>query len=294
MKPWVEALRVQHWLKSGFCLAAVFFHGSASDWQAWLAVLPVVIGFSLVSSAGYLVNDLVNREEDRHHPRKQRRPIASGKIPTGQAWAGVVALVAIAAVIVLVPYGTGPVLLTVGGYYALSWLYSFFLRGLPVLDVLFLALGFVARVAAGAFALQTYDPTAYPTAWLLVCTYFLAMLLGFGKRKGEWLLLEQTHRKLGETRKALGGYTAELLDVLTGFSALLAGGSYLAYCLDRPDAFPFVFTALPAAAGLMSYLRLAWRSTVVETPERLFLHSPSLVASVAVWLGLVALFTAWA
>ena len=106
------------------------------------------------------------------------------------------------------------------------------------------------------------------------------------------LLLEKTHREMGVTRKALRGYTNDLLDVLTGCSAFLAGAIYVAYCLNRPDRIPFVFTAVPAITGLMSYVRLAWRSTEVETPERLLLHSPGLVISVAGWLILVGLFTA--
>jgi 4-hydroxybenzoate polyprenyltransferase len=200
---WTEALRLTHWIKSGFCLAAIFFHGSAADYKAWMHVLPVVLGFSLISSAGYLVNDILNREEDRHHPRKRKRALASGKITIPAAWTAVALLTAGAFVLLAAFYGRGPVLAVVGGYYLLSWLYSLMLRGLPLVDVLVIATGFAARVAAGAYALQSYDATAYPTAWLLTCTYFLALLLGFGKRKGEWLLLERTHKTMGETRKAL-------------------------------------------------------------------------------------------
>ena len=77
---WLSALRIPHWIKSGFCLAALFFHGSALEVGAWLAVLPIVVCFCLVSSAVYLANDIVNRGEDCRHPRKRRRPIASGQI----------------------------------------------------------------------------------------------------------------------------------------------------------------------------------------------------------------------
>ncbi|MFM1557692.1 MAG: UbiA prenyltransferase family protein [Roseibacillus sp.] len=289
---WLEAFRVQHWTKSGFCVAALFFHGSAFKVEAWLTVLPIVLCFSLVSSAVYLVNDIVNREEDRRHPRKRKRPIASGRIALRSAWVAVIILAGTALGLAWWFYHGGTVVWVLIGYYFLSWIYSFFLRSLPLIDVLVLALGFVARVAAGSYALQSYDLTAHPTVWLLSCTYCLALLLGFGKRKGEWLLLEKTHRELGVTRKALRGYTPDLLDVLTGCSALFAGGIYLAYCLNRPDRIPFVFSAIPALTGLMSYLRLAWRSTVVETPERLLLHSPGLVISLVAWLGMVAFFTA--
>ena len=286
------ALRTQHWIKSGFCLTALFFHGSVLELAAWMEVLPIAFCFCLISSAVYLANDIVNRAEDRRHPRKCRRPIASGRISVRRAWLTIVLLAGGSLGFAWWFYEGGAVTGVLAGYYLLSWIYSYYLRGLPLLDVLVLATGFVARVAAGAYALQHFDPTAHPTGWLLSCTYFLALLLGFGKRKGEWLLLEKTHREMGITRRALRGYTADLLDVLTGCSALLAGAIYLAYCLNRPDRIPFVFTTLPVLTGLMSYLRLAWRSTVVETPERLLLKSPGLVFSLAIWILLVSWFTA--
>ncbi len=292
VRKWLVALRTQHWIKSGFCLAALFFHGSVLEPAAWMAVLPIALCFCLISSAVYLANDIVNRAEDRRHPRKCRRPIASGQISVRRAWLAIVLLAGGSLGFAWWFYGGGTVTGVLAGYYLLSWIYSYYLRGLPLLDVLVLATGFVARVAAGAYALQRFDLTAHPTGWLLSCTYFLALLLGFGKRKGEWLLLEKTHREMGITRRALRGYTADLLDVLTGCSALLAGVIYLAYCLNRPDRIPFVFTTLPALTGLMSYLRLAWRSTVVETPERLLLKSPGLVISLAIWILLVSWFTA--
>ncbi|MDP7106190.1 MAG: UbiA prenyltransferase family protein, partial [Roseibacillus sp.] len=235
VRKWLVALRTQHWIKSGFCLTALFFHGSVLELAAWMAVLPIAFCFCLISSAVYLANDIVNRAEDRRHPRKCRRPIASGRISVRRAWLTIVLLAGGSLGFAWWFYGGGAVTGVLAGYYLLSWIYSYYLRGLPLLDVLVLATGFVARVAAGAYALQHFDPTAHPTGWLLSCTYFLALLLGFGKRKGEWLLLEKTHREMGITRRALRGYTADLLDVLTGCSALLAGAIYLAYCLNRPD-----------------------------------------------------------
>ena len=250
VRKWLVALRTQHWIKSGFCLTALFFHGSVLEPAAWMAVLPIALCFCLISSAVYLANDIVNRAEDRRHPRKCRRPIASGQISVRRAWLAIVLLAGGSLGFAWWFYGGGTVTGVLAGYYLLSWIYSYYLRGLPLLDVLVLATGFVARVAAGAYALQRFDLTAHPTGWLLSCTYFLALLLGFGKRKGEWLLL------------------------------------------NRPDRIPFVFTTLPALTGLMSYLRLAWRSTVVETPERLLLKSPGLVISLAIWILLVSWFTA--
>jgi 4-hydroxybenzoate polyprenyltransferase len=250
-----------------------------------------LIGFSVLASAGYLLNDLLNLKEDQHHPRKRRRPLASGRLSSRVAWQTVAVLLVLAMTLLIGFYGWGKVVWIAGGYFILQILYSTFLRSLPLIDVLVLAVGFVARVGAGSYALQVYDFTVHPTVWLLSCTYFVALLLGFGKRKGEWLLMQKTKSQMGVTRKALQGYTSELLDVLTCCSAILAGGTYIAYCWERPDRIPFVMTGIPVLAGIMSYLRLAWRSTLVETPERLFLHSPALVVSVVAWLAMVAFFT---
>lgn len=289
---WLVALRVHHWTKSGFCLAALLFHGAVFDGSAWFAVLPAAVCFCLVSSAVYLANDIFNRKEDRCHPNKRDRPIAAGHIAVRAAWVVVTVLVATALGLSFVFYGGGSVTWVLIAYYLLSWLYSFCLRGLPLVDVLVIGLGFVARVAAGAFALQSFDFTAHPTGWLVGCTYFLALLLGFGKRKGEWLLMESSEVALGSTRRALRGYTAELLNVLIGCSALFAGAIYVAYCLSRSDRMPFVLTAVPALLGLLSYLKLAWGSTSVETPEYLLLRSRSLLISLGGWLVLVGWFTA--
>ena len=289
---WLVSLRVNHWTKSGFCLAALLFHGAVFDGSAWFAVLPAAICFCLISSAVYLANDIFNRKEDRCHPNKRNRPIAAGHIAVRAAWAVVIALVAIALGLSFVFYGGGSVTQVIIAYYLLSWLYSFCLRGLPLVDVLVIGLGFVARVAAGAFALQSFDFTAHPTGWLVGCTYFLALLLAFGKRKGEWLLMESAGMALGSTRRALRGYTAELLNVLIGCSALFAGSIYVAYCLSRSDRMPFILTAVPALWGLLSYLKLAWGSTAVETPEYLLLRSRSLLISLVGWLILVGWFTA--
>ena len=289
---WLVALRIHHWSKSGFCLGALLFHGAATDVSAWLAVVPCAVCFCLISSAVYLANDIFNRNEDCRHPTKRDRPIAAGYISIRGAWAAVCALVAISLGVSFLCYGDGNVTRVIVAYYLLSWLYSFFLRGLPLVDVLVIGLGFVARVAAGAFALQSFDFTARPTGWLVGCTYFLALLLGFGKRKGEWLLMEVSGMDPGVTRRALRGYTTDLLNVLIGGSAICAGFIYVAYCLSRPDRFPFVFTAVPALTGLASYLRLAWGSASVETPEYLLLRSRGLSISLVGWLLLVGWFTA--
>ena len=284
---WIEALRPHHWLKSGFCFSAVFFSGSAGTWKAWWQVFPVAVAFSILASAGYLFNDLINREEDRRHPSKKQRPIASRKISTESA--GVIAaLLALAGLLLVVlVYGWGLVLWTAEAYLLTNLVYSLVLRGIPLVDVMVLASGFVLRVLAGAFALGLLKPEVHPTPWLVVCTYCLALMLGFGKRRAEWLVLRDTGTRIGATRGALTGYTLGLLDAMLGLTAIMAGITYVLYCMTR-DQRLFLATAIPVVIGLMSYVRTASRSSQAETPERLLFRNPLLLACVASWLLLVA------
>lgn len=285
-RDWARALRPTHWIKSGFCLAALFFHGDGLNPEAWLRILPVAVSFALAASAGYLFNDLLNIGEDRRHPRKRHRPIASGRLSFGAVRLVIIVLAVLSLGLTAWIYGPGPTLGVLAGYLGITALYSLFFRQVPFVDVIVIGLGFVARVAAGAYALDLV-----PTVWLLACTYTLALLLGFGKRKGEWRCMERHHQAVGQTRRALQGYTEKMLDRAIGVSALLAGGAYAAYCLQRPDRVPFILTTVPVFMGLVAYLRFAWRSESVETPERLFLHSPLLLVAVAVWVGMVVAFS---
>jgi len=283
---WVEVLRPRHWIKSGFCLAALFFGDQTESWEHWKGILPLLLAFSALASAGYLLNDVWNREEDAQHPRKNSRPVASGELGI-RAVLVVSILLSIAGLAGLgLSYGfvgASSIPLWHGiGYLVLTASYSLLFRSMPLLDVLVLGGGFVLRVSAGAFAIGLT-----PTIWLLGCTYSLALLLGFGKRLGEWRLMERRGRTPGDTRLALRGYTEMLLRVLVGGACLATGSSYFAYCLSHSEKELLILTVIPVVIGLMGYLRLAWRSEVVETPEKLLFRSPILLGSVVVWLGMI-------
>lgn len=264
-------------------MAALFFGGQGSEWQAWKSVLPLLFGMSLLSSAGYLWNDLLNVDEDRHHPRKMRRPIASGRMSVLEAGAlgGIVLILGFG--ILWKFYGPGKVFAMGVMYVFITSSYSLLLRRLPLLDVAFLSSGFVVRVAAGAFALELI-----PTWWLIMCTYSLALLLGFGKRKGELLLLQKGGVDPEKTRHSLGGYTVMLLDVIIGFCVLLSVFGYLGFAMFRREPW-IIVSVVPVAIGMLHYLRLAWRSNWIEVPERLLIRSPVLLVSVLVWLTCVVI-----
>ncbi|MDQ8188868.1 UbiA family prenyltransferase [Roseibacillus persicicus] len=281
LRAWVQMLRPNHWVKSGFCLAALFFGGRFLSVESWLLLLPLLVSISLLSSAGYIVNDCLNLEEDRHHPRKRRRPIASGEVGVKSALLSAGILTSFSLFLLCYAYGVKEVFFLSTGYLILTCLYSVLFRSIPVLDVMTLSIGFVVRVISGAYAVGLP-----PTWWLVGCTYSLALLLGFGKRRGELVLFRKRGENVGGTRKALKGYSFLLLDSLLAASALACVGTYVAFVVVRGNFF-LGLSIVPVLSGVSDYIRMAWRSEVVETPETLFLRSPVLLSSVGGWLACV-------
>lgn len=229
--------------------------------------------FALISSACYVVNDVLDAPKDRLHPRKSRRPVASGAVTPGQAM--VFAAVLVAASGALLAWVPGPVRGWVGiaaGLYALNVnLYSLWLKHAAVADVMCLSLGFVIRVFGGCAAVAIA-----PTSWLLNCTLFLAMFLSFGKRLGERRTMGG-----GDAAAAIRGvhavYTDELLRMAVVVTAVATLVTYAGYVQAREVLFHggvnlLWFTMLPAMYALMRCMVLLDRGryddpTVLATKD---------------------------
>ena len=252
--------------------------------EGWAGVLPLLVLFSLVSSAGYVVNDVLNREEDRAHPRKKKRPVASGELPVKRALWLVFFLYTVSAVMGWCAYGWSPPLYCVLGYVALNLGYSFYLRKVPVLDLFTISLGFVLRVSAGAYAIKVA-----PSEWLMVLTYLLALLLGLGKRKGELRFIDKSAVEVGTTRGALRGYQGDLSSIAVILVAVGCFVAYCLYCVIVQQGFPFILTAVPVAVALSSYVRSAGRSDEVEVPEKMLLQKSSILAAFLIWVIMIGL-----
>ncbi len=280
-------MRPHHWIKSGFCLAALFLSGMWSDLDNWKILFPMLIGFSLVSSSGYIFNDVLNVKEDRSHPRKRYRPIARGAVNRDAACVGCFFLSGLGFLFLIASdfFGKSSFAALISGvlYFLLTLSYSAFFRKISYLDVAVLGLGFVLRVVAGAFVLGLK-----PTWWLMGTTYALALLLGFGKRLGEVQLAEKAKLYKGETRASLCSYSTNSLRNIVVFAGFIVIGFYLAYCLkERGERVFFSLTLIPVVTGVYAYLRMAWRTDEVEMPEKLFLRSRVLVLSMFTWVVLI-------
>jgi 4-hydroxybenzoate polyprenyltransferase len=268
----VRGMRPRHWLKNGFVLAPAVFAGHAFDPPAMVKALMVAAAFCLASSAGYLVNDVLDREADRRDPVKRLRPVASGELGIGAAlvWAALLLAVALAASL-----RQGPlVLLALAAYITLTVLYSLFLKSMPVVDVMVLATGFLIRLAAGALAIPVVI-----SHWLVVCGFLLALLLAFGKRLPE----------ADQVGSRSPRYPLSFLhDVVT----MLAGVTLVAYTLYTvaPDTTAklggsnaLLLTAPLVLFGILRYLLLLHREGAQDPTATLFRDKP-LLAAVVLWI----------
>ncbi len=181
MNRWASAIRLlrpEQWTKNAAVLAGLIFARRMGDPVAVTRALAACAAFCLASSAAYVANDLLDREADRRHPVKSRRPLAAGELGVGEALlAGV--LVAVGALGIAAAVGAR-LLVCVLAYWALQAGYNAVFRRRPVLDVIALASGFVLRAFTGAWVIEVEV-----SPWMLVCAFHLALFLAIAKRRHE-------------------------------------------------------------------------------------------------------------
>ena len=234
-----------------------------------------VVGFALITSAVYACNDACDADADSRHPRKQRRPVAAGRVRQSAAFtfAGVLFL---GGGVLLALTRSGAAVLIGGIYVTVNLLYNLGGRRLPLIDVFCVASGFVLRVLLGCVLLGVP-----PSSWLLLCTSTLALLISLGKRRAEvGAGLDVGHRA------SLAGYTDDFLSHALAITASVALVSYGLYCVEgrvlRPGR---EFASLPFVMfGILEYVRRVQVDGAGESPVDMLLSSPSLVAAAVGWL----------
>jgi 4-hydroxybenzoate polyprenyltransferase len=221
----LKTARPQEWIKNLFVFAGLLFSGKFSDASAVLEATLVFIAFCAISSAGYYVNDLVDVELDRKHPKKRFRPLAAGELSRGAAKtiAPLLALAAIALAFATVNWEVG---LMVVGYGIAQVAYSLGLKQIVIVDVMTLAGLFILRVAAGASAVD-----AHASEWLLLCTGMVALFLGVTKRRQE--AVSELHQGTS-SRPVLEHYSLPFLDQMVALVTTGTVISYSIYAVDSP------------------------------------------------------------
>jgi 4-hydroxybenzoate polyprenyltransferase len=260
----IKTGRPQEWIKNVFVFAGLLFSGKFTHAHDVLEAVLTFVSFCLISSAGYYVNDLVDVELDRKHPKKRFRPLAAGEISERAALtiAPSLAVVAIALAFATVNWEVG---LMVVGYGFAQVAYSLGLKQIVIVDVMTLAGLFILRVAAGASAVD-----AHASEWLILCTGMLALFLGVTKRRQE--AVSELHE--GTTsRPVLEHYSLPFLDQMVALVTTGTVISYSIYAVDSPIVGnKMMWTIPPAVYCIFRYLYLIYdraddRSTAAIVAE---------------------------
>lgn len=225
MKNYLKLIRIKHWLKNGLVVLPLFFGREILNVDKITSVILAFLIFSMISSIIYVINDINDIENDRNHPTKKDRPLASGKISIKNAILVLILLLILSTSLIIYLYNKTTniyIILIPTIYIVLNILYSLKLKQVPIIDVAILVSGFVLRVYYGGVSSNIEIST-----WLYLMVMFGSFYLGFGKRRNE---LKQN--KENNTRKVLEFYNKEFLDKNMYVSLGLAIISYSLWCVD--------------------------------------------------------------
>jgi decaprenyl-phosphate phosphoribosyltransferase len=277
----VEALRLKQWIKSVFVFAPLIFSNNFRSAQGIAAASIVAVSFCMSASAVYLFNDVCDLEYDQRHPTKRNRPVARGAVRCPEA--------ILMAAVLLVPGIGAPALLSprisvlMAGYVIMNVVYSRVLKDEAFVDVMVIAAGFILRVVAGAWAIDV--PVS---RWMILTTFFLALFLGFGKRREEMVAMGGAHAQ----RAVLRHYSLELLNGLIIVTAALTITTYSLYAITSRMVVTlglegFVWTVPLVVFGVFRYLGILMNDNNGGDPAEILLRDRLLIADVALWIGLV-------
>lgn len=271
-----KLLRPKQWTKNAFVLAPLFFSFNFLNPQAWSLTLLAVVCFICISGTIYIINDISDTEEDKAHPRKKLRPIASGKVPPSLALLVGLLLLALSALI-LVNYLPSQCIFVVAIYLIIQLSYSFSLKHYAIFDVLIIASGFVLRVLMGAYAI---DVPVSP--WIIITTFLLALFLGFGKRYHELSLKEYAKKRI-----CLQRYNKPLLDRLIGISCASTLIFYSLYTVETArtlDNTALIYSVVFVIFGLFRYLQTLYVDNEGGEPERVLFKDPIFITNGVIWM----------
>lgn len=279
IEEYLRLLRPWQWVKNLFVFLPLIFGGQATSCRGLIAALVAFVSFSLAASAVYALNDITDRERDRLHPGKCRRPVASGTISTNAAGAVCGLLSALSLLVARQLPSSATACIIISVYLVLNILYSYWLKNIGIIDVMTIACGFVLRVLLGGVACGIYV-----SPWLITMVFMLTLLVAFGKRRDDLMKGGDT----GHGRRSVAGYTVAYVDQVM---PLLAGAVIVAYIIytltpevtRRLDSEYVYVTAIFVVAAILRYLQIVTVREDSGRPTRIFYRDPFMVGCCVAW-----------
>jgi 4-hydroxybenzoate polyprenyltransferase len=279
LKATLRLARPQQWTKNIFVFTVLIFAGRAIDLTSVKLTLLTFAVFCLASSSIYFLNDFRDLEEDRKHPEKKSRPLASGALP---AWVGLFGFMILVVVSLAIPYLLINQMTTfvVGTYIALNIGYSLGLKHLVIIDVIVLASGFVLRILAGAATLSVL-----PSTWLVLCGVMISLFLGFTKRRAEVVLLGE---RAQEHRRVLAHYSPAFLDQAISIVTTATVVGYVLYTVDERTveivgSRAMILSVPLVLYGIFRYLYLVYHGKSGGDPTRTVVTDVPILITGTIW-----------
>jgi 4-hydroxybenzoate polyprenyltransferase len=267
------------WAKNLFVFIPLFFSGHLFDWSYYPSLMLGFIAFSLVASSIYIINDYRDIEDDKKHPEKRTRPLASGAV--SKPAAVVICVILLLAGFALAYFIRDKFLFVLAIYFVLNLAYSFGLKTIPILDIFIVAIGFVLRIKAGAvIALVGLSE------WLTIMVFLLALFMAIGKRRDDVLLKLSSGTDM---RKSIKGYNLEFLNVVLALVCAVIVVAYFMYTMSdeviaRMGTYRLYYTCLFVLAGIMRYLQIIFVQAKAGSPTKILYKDRFIQLALLLWI----------
>ncbi|MFT3846798.1 MAG: decaprenyl-phosphate phosphoribosyltransferase [Lacibacter sp.] len=277
---YIKLIRPKDWAKNLFLFLPVFFSGHIFNTDSHIQLLLGFVAFSFVASSIYIINDYRDIEDDRRHPTKKFRPLASGAVSKPASL--VICTLLLVAGFLLSWYVRDKFLFVLGIYFAMNLAYSFVLKEVPILDIMIVAAGFVLRVKAGSVIAGVAM-----SEWIVIMVFLLALFMAIGKRRDDVLLKVNSGVDM---RKSMKGYNLDFLNVLLALVSSVIIVAYFMYTMSedvklRLGTYRLYYTCLFVFAGLLRYLQIIYVSGESGSPTKILYKDRFIQVSILLWVA---------
>lgn len=285
IKPYITLLRPHQYLKNFFIFMPLFFALKITNFPVLISTFMIFISFSIIASSIYIFNDYHDAPEDRHHPKKKSRPIASGEVSENKALSLMIALL-LSGLISSYFIGGKTVAAFISAYIVLNIAYTLKLKQIAIIDIFVIAIGFIVRLFIGA---QIGSLTL--SIWIIIITFLLALFLALTKRRDDIIIYEESGNKV---RKTVEGYNIEFLNASMIIMTSVIIVSYIMYTLSsevigKMHSDKLYFTVIFVILGIMRYLQITLVDKMSGSPTEVLIHDRFLQITILGWFLTFAL-----
>jgi 4-hydroxybenzoate polyprenyltransferase len=276
---YIKLLRPKDWAKNLFLFIPLFFSGDLFRQELYPMLLMGFLAFSFVASSIYILNDYRDIEDDKKHPVKSSRPLASGAV--SKSAAVIIGILLLIAGFTIAYFIKDKFLFVLAIYFALNLGYSFGLKTIPILDIMIVATGFVLRVKGGAVIASIGI-----SEWLNIMVFLLALFMAIGKRRDDVLLKLSSGTDM---RKSVKGYNLEYLNVVLALVCAVIVVAYFMYTMspevhERMGTYRLYYTCLFVLGGIMRYLQIIFVQASSGSPTKILYRDRFIQATIVLWV----------